>query len=84
MSSSLQPSFADAPELVLLVEHELARGVETAGAAISIVGRGALIILFGRVKSEAVRVAAERITRLVPGVLEVDNRLEVGEVGAPP
>jgi osmotically-inducible protein OsmY len=77
--SSFPTGFTDSPDLVLLVERALEKDEETNGAELDILARGSTIVLMGRVGSQSVKAAAERLTRSVPGVTAVDNQLQVGE-----
>jgi osmotically-inducible protein OsmY len=77
----LPPSFplgsAESPDLVLFVERALEKDEETRGAALDILARGGMILLFGNVGTESIKAAVERVARSVPGVTEVDNQLQV-------
>jgi osmotically-inducible protein OsmY len=69
--------FPESPDLVLLIEQALEKCEETRGAAVDILARGGTIVLMGHVSTESVKVAAERVTRAVIGVAEVENYLEI-------
>jgi osmotically-inducible protein OsmY len=68
--------FTESPDLVLLVERALEKDERTRGAALDILARGGTIVLMGSVSADSVKEAAERLTRSVPGVTDVDNRIQ--------
>jgi osmotically-inducible protein OsmY len=76
---SFPTGFTESPDLVLLVERALEKDEETKGAALDILARGGTIVLMGRVGAGSVKAAAERVTRSVPGVTQVDNRIQAEE-----
>ena len=77
---SFSTVFSDSPDLVLLVERALAKSEETKGAALDILARGGHIVLMGNVPAESVKSIAERVALSVPGVDEVENRIQVENV----
>ena len=69
--------FTESPDLVLLVERALEKDERTRGTALDILARGGTIVLMGCVSSDSVKETAERLTRSVPGVADVDNRIQI-------
>jgi osmotically-inducible protein OsmY len=80
-SSVFPPSsptgFTESPDLVLLVERALEKDERTRGTALDILARGGTVVLMGCVSADSVKDAAERLTRSVPGVTDVDNRIQI-------
>lgn len=70
-------AYSESPDLVVLVEKALDKDPQTRGAKLDILARGGIIVLMGSVADKSTKEAAERATRAVPGVGEVNNLIRV-------
>lgn len=70
-------TYAESPDLVVLVERALDKDPQTNGAKLDILARGGTIVLMGRVANAAIKEEAERVASVLPGVSDVKNLIEV-------